>query len=224
MSPQTVMRISLAVVICSMTLTSCQCATQQAKTADAVVEELQRIHMTMKDRDAKKRITAALSLRQNTVLDREPILIAAGLAADMREGPNPFLGLAVYDEDWDVFGVGVREGRNAGDGQTEYSVEEYPVFAHDHLGGPLNYLLVPVEIRDSDQRKDGERWQAYALDSKSNENPPRGSTGEAKTPPMYISIPEPNDLAVWVYVYDRSGNKSDPVRLQNAMGPNPGHL
>ncbi len=222
MSMQTIMRILWAISICATGLAGCECATRKDGTPDTIEDELRRIQLTMKYPDAKTRIAAALSLRQNDVLDCEPVLIVAGLVADRREGESPFLRVAVYDEDKDILGAGVCEERNVVDGQGTSLVEEYPVFAHDRLSGVLSYLLVPVEVRDSDQRKDDERWQGYVLGSKSYESPPRGSTGESKTPPMYISIPEPNDVAVWVYVYDRSGNKSDPVRLQNAMASEDG--
>gem|GEM_PF-939611 len=218
MSIPIVTKTAWAVALCAIAFAGCKYATRGDSGADTVADELRRIDLTMKYPEAKERIAAALSLRQNNVLDREPVLIVAGLVTDMREGEDPFLRMAVYDEDRDVLGVGMREERTADSGHETCFVEECPVFAHDRLSGVLNYLLVPVQARDSDQRKDTERWEAYVLHSESYEDLPRKSAGESKTPAMYISIPEPNDVAVWAYIYDRSGNTSDPVRLRNAMG------
>lgn len=215
MSMETAMRILWAIAICATPLVGCGCAKRKAEAPDAIVHELERVKTNMKDPEAKSRIATALSMRQNNVVDPKPVLIVVGVVADRNEGEKTFLRMAVYDEDGDVTGLGVCEEWNTVDGRRNSLVEKYPVFAHSQLSGVLCYPLVPVELRNSCQRKDGERWRVYAEEQGSYENSLRESASNGKTPPMYISIPEPNDIDVFVHVYDRSGHKSDPVRLVN---------
>jgi len=204
------MRILCVIVICAMLLMSCGCAKQE----DGTVQELERIKMSMKDAEAKSRIVTALSMRQNNVVDPKPVLIMAGVGGDKEE---TFLHMATYDENVDVIGLGVCEEWNTVDGRRDSLVEEYPVFAAHSLDGVLSYSKVPVELRDSGQRKDEELWRIYAEERGSKENSLRDSASNGKIPPIYVSIPEPNDTDVFVYVYDRSGHKSDSVRLLNVI-------
>ena len=38
-----------------------------------------------------------------------------------------------------------------------------------------------------------------------------------KTPPIYISIPDPNRVEVEISVYDREGNESDRIELRKGL-------
>lgn len=202
-----------ALLVCAAVLLGCR---PQDSTSDAVVEELRRIRPETKDPDARKRVATALSMRQNEVGDREPVLIVAGIVADKKGGGKTYLRMVVYDEDADVVGIGVREESNAVDGQEISFAEEYPVFAYDRFSGPLGYTLTPVDLRDSDQRKDEGLWRAY-VEEEPNKTSVREPADSPKPPSVYVSIPEPNDLTVWIYVYDQAGHQSEPVRLLNAL-------
>jgi len=203
------MKAFCVIVICTTPLMGCGCAEQE----DGTVQELERIKMSMKDAEAKSRIVTALSMRQNNVVDRKPVLIVAGVGGDKEE---MFLRMAMYDENEDVAGLGVCEEWNTVDGRRDSLVEEYPVFAHSR-DGVLSYSRMPVELRDSGQRKDEELWRIYAEERGSYESSLRDSASNGKIPAIYVSVPEPNDIDVFVYVYDRAGHKSDSVRLMNAI-------
>ena len=38
-----------------------------------------------------------------------------------------------------------------------------------------------------------------------------------KTPPIYISIPDPNRVNVEISIYDRQGNESDSIELRTGL-------
>jgi hypothetical protein len=153
---------------------------------------------------------------KNNVVDIQPILINAGLSCIDSSG-QWFVRVSLYDEDKDVLGWGICEEHRTSEGDERTLVEEYPVFIHNRQldDEPLRFFQRPVYIRDSNQRKDTQLWQRFCDEGKGPlESDARTREEYTRTlPPVYISIPDPNALAVSVYIYDEAGHKSDAVRV-----------
>lgn len=209
------MRVFWAITLCTIASVGCDCARREGQIPDTVGDELHRIKQSMKDPLAKERIASALSMQQNNIADSEPVLIVAGLVPRGKENGKAFLRMAIYDENEDVLGFTLHEEWNAADGRRESVSEEYPVFAHTQLSGTLCYPRVAVKLRNSEQLKDDERWRVYIEEGGSSEDLLQGAAHRSEIPPVYVSAPEPNEVVISLYVYDRAGHKSDPVRLVN---------
>jgi len=161
----------------------------------------------------KDRANSAISKWQNGTLDIEPILIAATLTKPVGD-VEINLTLAIFDEDQDVIGFGIKEEHIRPDGQREVMEETYPAYNHYPLYHVANIWLVPsVYIRTENQRKNEDLWQKYV-----NGSGEISSLMDVKYydfPPVWVSVPEPDKVNVWIWVYDKAGNKSEPVRLLN---------
>ena len=182
--------------------------------------------------DGKELAQLAISKYQHGIIDPEPILICATLGKPIGID-RVDLDFAVLDEDEDLSGFVVREESQCPGGDVTASEEDYPVYVHFRSPGIADVHMVPVQIRESRQRKDENRWLAYLntdFDALARERIRSGimsrkslSSGQfwqETLPPVWISIPEPNSVTVWVYVYDKAGHKSQPVRLLNLIGVN----
>ena len=162
-----------------------------------------------------ERAEVALAKWQNKVVDPEPILIYALL-----ERPSGleqvFLRFMTFDEDLDLAGFGINEHHTCADGSTKEFMEQYPVFVNRpgfFYGADIH--IIPIHIRDADQHKPEQKWQEYLDGEGIDLN--RMKSGEYwrnTLPEIWISIPEPNDVEVEVYIYDRAGHKSQPVKLE----------
>jgi hypothetical protein len=179
--------------------------------------------------DAKERVEEAMAKYCNKILDPEPILIVATLGK-YTGIDRVYLHLLVFDECEDLAGFVVREERHGPSGAPFVFEERYPVLTHLQPPGVADVLSIPVHIRDEHQRKDEERWvdycdmplPAHAGESIRSEKVPRGSPvsgarWEDTLPPVWISIPEPNNMVVSLYVYDKGGYRSNQVRLLNRL-------
>ena len=151
----------------------------------------------------------AISNWKNETTDPEPILIYAKLAKPVGQGS---IRLCMYfsDEDADVLGVGIREESvksNNGRGVVE---ELYPIYA------PLSPFAiftgtVPIAIRIFDERKDEQLWEEYAnLNISTNDS---SLTIADILPPLWISLPVPEKIEIWVWLYDRAGHESNKFKL-----------
>jgi len=182
---------------------------------DPLVDALERHKEEAKAkgfREVEEHCELALSRLRNRVLDPEPILVMALLGRVT--GSGRYLYLETFDEDRDIVGLGIREEYNDANGLKTLLTEEYPVFVHRMSSELLLSRLCPVKIRDGDQRKDEQRWDEYVKGEGIDVNSPRAIERWTETlPPVWISIPEPNKVDVYVYVYDRAGRKSEPFRL-----------
>jgi len=179
--------------------------------------------------DAKERAQEAMAKYRNAALDPEPVLITATLGKSAGIA-QVYLHLVVFDECGDLLGFVVTEQRQDRNGTQSVVEERYPVFAHLLPTGVADVLSIPVGIRDGHQRKDEERWAKYCdmpLSAHGGEST-RGDTGsrsgpmsathwEETLPPVWVSLPEPNNVVVSLYVYDRGGYKSNQVRLLNRL-------
>jgi hypothetical protein len=179
--------------------------------------------------DAKKRAQEAMAKYRNDTLDPEPILIVATLGRSTGID-QVYLHLMVFDECEDLLGFVVREERHAPDGTQSVFEERYPVFTYSLMHRVADVLSIPVHIRDEHQRKDEERWTnycdtlfpAHTEESMRSEKVPRGNPvpathWEDTLPPVWISIPEPNNVVVSLYVYAKGGYRSNQVGLLNRL-------
>ncbi len=170
----------------------------------------------------EQRAKLALSKWQNDRPDSEPILLWAGLGKPTgRE--TEYLSFFTFDEDKDIVGFGiVEEYVDANDVRTtlteEYETTGKGPYPPDEAVQAFGFI---VQIRDAAQRKDVRQWNEY-LEAKSHDVKARRDSAPAgKTlrvsPPIWISIPEPNHVDVYVYVYDQQGHKSERIRVRNSI-------
>lgn len=163
--------------------------------------------------EVRNRASQAISKWQNGVADSEPVLINAVLSTS--EGSEEVaLSLTIFDEDKDVIGFGIKEQHKRGNNHVEIIEEIYPAYIHYPLYRVANVWLVePVCIRTENQRKNEDLWQKYV-----------GGSGEIVSlmgvkyydfPPVWVSVPEPDKIDVWIWVYDKAGHKSEAVKLYN---------
>jgi hypothetical protein len=85
-------------------------------------------------------------------------------------------------------------------------------------------LTYDISIRDAGQRKDERAWQEFVLRHEQKSGGPVAGTnrrGSAvpevqseESPPVWISIPEPNGVKVFMSVYDRAGNESNKCEIR----------
>ncbi|MHC4540107.1 MAG: hypothetical protein ACYS74_10055 [Planctomycetota bacterium] len=159
----------------------------------------------------RERAKLALSRWQDQDINPEPILFWAGLAR-----PGPVIALNFFDEDMDVIGFAIEEHYVDANGTRQALVEEYPAFVHFQWPDVGILKIVPMQVRDSGQRADKERWNSYVKAEGIDPNAPMSREyWTATLPPVWVSIPEPNILDVDVYVYDRAGHRSESVELLN---------
>lgn len=166
------------------------------------VEGLQkRLDKCKYPKDITQRWEMAIKLWKNNTCDPIPILIYAVILKD----DENVLRMCMYfsDEDRDVVGFGIREAHKTEGGKNQIIEETYPIF--EHSSPPAVWICqFPVEERIGGMRKDKELWRHYTEDSSAE-----------VLPPIIVSIPDPNNVDVWVWIYDRAGNKSEPVEAVN---------
>lgn len=151
-----------------------------------------------------EQLEKAANLWENGVCDPEPILFFAILGK--WDSSDTVLGIFSSDEDNDLQGVIVREKHAA-----DIFEETYPVFVGGGFHVPIYAEgITMARIRTQNQRKNEELWGQYvALAAEVGENEPLPAP-----PPMWVSIPEPNEVEVWVQLYDKAGHKSNQVKLR----------
>lgn len=214
MVKQAVIVVLWAISICLAAMSLCGCTHHTEETPDPVVEQFRSFRP--KSAAIKERIELAISLRQNGVVDSQPILLSADIIddADLGGGQVGFaIALAFYDEDEDVVGCVIREERAAPDGSRQALVEKYPVLMYYPTDGPLQVRYVPIQVRTSDQQKDDQQWKEYTETDRRGKISARGGMEYflETLPPVYVSVPEPNHTDVLMYLYDQAGHESDPV-------------
>jgi len=217
MPKKVVVRVTWLIILVASVTGGCECALQKANDRDTIASELRRLASKPKDPELRRRSAAALSMLENDVMDSRPVLLGA-ILREYPDGGAAFLRIALYDEDDDAIGICIREEWSAGDIDSKVLIEEYPVLGDEVVPGVFNYILIPVEVRDFGQRKDEEWWQAYVEQEDAGPDSLRESSAQIEAPFVYVSVPEPNDTAVYVHVYDRAGHRSDPVKVVNGIG------
>ena len=184
---------------------------------DPLVDGLERHKEEAKAKgfiDVERHCELALSRLRNRVLDPEPILVVALLGRVTRSGR--YLLPETFDEDRDIVRLGIREEYNDANGLQTLLTEEYPAFVHRMSSELLLSRPCPVKIRDGDQRKNAQLWDEYVKGEGIDVSSLQSRDHWIETlPAVWISIPEPNRVDVYVYVYDKAGHKSDPVKLRS---------
>ncbi|MHC4144464.1 MAG: hypothetical protein ACYSWW_21005 [Planctomycetota bacterium] len=164
--------------------------------------------------DVMQRAAPALSKWLNPTSDPEPIMFWAVLARPSKRPET--LWLYFIDEDMDAVGFAIEEHYVDAKGARQTRLEEYPAFAHTQWIDVLGSRMIPVCLRDADQRADKERWNSYVEGTSIDPNMLTSRDyWKERLPPVWVSIPEPNVVDVNVYVYDRAGNRSESVKLLN---------
>jgi len=106
-----------ATIMCLAAMSLCGCTHRTEETPDPVIEQLRSIRP--RSPAQKERVESAISLRQNGVVDSQPVLLATSMRRDMDLGVGRIgsaLTFTFYDEDEDVVGCVIREERTAPDG------------------------------------------------------------------------------------------------------------
>jgi hypothetical protein len=185
---------------------------------DPLVDALERDKEEAKAkgfREFEEHSELALSRLRNRVIDPEPILLIALLGRET--GSGRYLHLETFDEDRDILGLGIREEHTDVNGLKTVLTEEYPAFVHRMTSEVLLSRLCAVKIRDADQRKNAQLWDGYVKGEGIDVSSLQSRDYWIETlPPLWISIPETNRVDVYVYLYDKAGHKSDPVKLRAA--------
>jgi hypothetical protein len=175
------------------------------------------------DPNLQKNANTALSQLRRGVRDASPILFAAYLLAADSGGTR--LCAPCFDADQDLRGFCISERHLDPNGEATLIEERYPVFAPFLTTTPYNDLNFPVEIRNEDQRKDEQAWNEYVLaclefivrqcaDARDGQDKPMEASLEVTLPSMWVSIPEPNHVEVYISAYDRAGHESNQLRVQ----------
>jgi hypothetical protein len=194
-------------------------------------------------KDDKERIITTLSKCENNTLELEPVLLQAYMMrAEGYERPDMIL--TIVDQNEDVIGIGIREDCHDSNCCWNTIEESYPVYIYCLPFDRATTGVIPLHIRTNCQQKDGKAWDEYVnLDYnklckeylQQQVKPPeffsiRSSLEdfwERTLPPVWVSMPDPNKMDVWVWVFSKSGNKSEPIKLinlvdhQNAEKPTP---
>jgi hypothetical protein len=194
------------------TVSACRKTSPEEEREDPVVYAVRKMVKTpVWPNDARRRADLAISKWQNGLVDPEPIVVNACLTRF--EGYDEIdFAIMIFDEDRDVVGVGISERPVEASARNDRIEETYPVYFHTPFVDVADLHMVPFRVRTADKRKDEQLWQKY-LESNYEELLQKHGSWEATVPPVWLSIPEPNKVDVWVYVYDKAGNKSEPVKL-----------
>jgi len=171
----------------------------------------------------EKRAELALSKWQNSRLDSEPILLTGELGETTGK-ETKHLSFFAFDEDKDIVGIGIIEEYVDASGLSTTLTEEYETtgkgpYPPDEAVQAFSFV---VQIRDAGQRKDVKKWNEYlsAKSGRSNTERDMAPTGETlpAMPTIWISIPEPNQVDIHIYIYDKQGHKSETIRARNLIG------
>lgn len=175
----------------------------------------------------RRRAMLAKSRWENGIVDPQPFLVEA-ILVKFEGFDEIYLTLTILDEDQDVIGFAIKEEQIGADSVFKTLYERYPVFIFCLPFITCDVHLVPIQIRTKQQQKDEGLWRKYLdLDyeelyknytkerARSDDTAYPEVFWEETLPPVWLSIPEPNKVDVWIWVYDKTGNKSEPVRLLN---------
>ena len=162
----------------------------------------------------RKTALAAVELWKNNAIDVKPVLISAFISqAEGVEEPN--ISIIFYDEDKDVLGIGFRESRKIDDGTNNILIETYPVYNYNFFPSEVFVGWLGFNIRKANDRKNENLWQEYLNENVEQMN--IEAIGNTPIPPVIVSIPEPKSVDVEIWIYDRAGNESEPIKLLNRL-------
>jgi len=218
--PRVLWGISLMFVFLPAAILGCKKHDPVSASSDRVVYVIRK---AMKNQswpeDVHQRAASAISHWENGVRDSRPIVILACLTQAVDSEETDF-AILVFDEDKDIIGIGVKETHILPSRATEVIDETYPIAIHApyDFDAIVDLYILPFEVRTGNQHKDEYLWQTY-VDRKAETFAGLDAKWKHVVPPAWISIPEPNKVDVWVYAYDKAGNKSEPVKLLDLRKP-----
>ena len=217
-----------AIIFLLSTLPACNKESSESENHDPVIWVLTDIIKTTDlPVHVRNRAEFAISQWQNDVVDCKPILVNAVLGKP-QEVDKVLLALIIFDEDKDTVGFVIKEEYVNSSGVKTTLEEDYPAYVHCLPFAVVDAHWVAVQIRDKHQQKDEQLWNEYVStdfeqlvneyiqsNNFSIESFYPGRFWEDTLPPVWVSISEPNKVDVWVWVYDKAGNRSEAVRLLN---------
>jgi hypothetical protein len=182
-------------------------------------------NMIEEKRDPRGRVKTALAKLNDAVRDDVPFLISMDLGCTDQNQPKLFL--MCLDEGRNLLGIHVREERIDANGKTATLEERYPLYIAWPETNVLANHMFSVELRRVSQRKDEDAWKDYiilVLEDLVHKFIYEGPVDEAvkvppnealdrKMPPIWISIPEANQVHVFVSIYDREGHESEAIEV-----------
>ena len=206
--------IPLVLMFLLASVSGCKKTSPERKRDDPVVYAIRRAVINPAwPAEVRNRADFAISQWENGVLDPQPIIIWASLTK--AEGYDEIhFSLSIFDEDKDILGVGIRELYPQSNDQQKEIVETYAVFAHARFLDVMDLYRIPFKVRENADAKNDRLWQEY-VDSDYEQLLQEYKGWRASIPPVYISIPQHQDVRVSVWVYDKAGNKSDLIELLN---------
>ena len=179
--------------------------------------------------DIINRAKTALTKMENGSLDKEPILLMAVIyCGEPNNQPN--VDITYFDENNDLRGLHIKERYIDPNRSITTLEEDYPVFVNTLYTPTTMSTNFPIHFRNKNQHKDEYLWLEYVnrnldelirlnIEERKNDvsrNRVKNLKFE-KTPPIYISIPDPNRVEVEISVYDREGNESDRIELRKGL-------
>ena len=178
------------------------------------IQELLKVRSLSDYDDISNNAQIAISKYENKIIDTNPVLIYALLTRPIESDYD--IDLLIYHEGEDLLGIGINETYIDSNGLETELIEEYPVFLFLSPKKGAIPWMIPTKIRDSDQIKSEQRWKEYTF----GEGIEMDKIWDAEywtssLPEVWISIPEPNKVEVEVYLYDKAGNKSKPVKVRH---------
>ena len=160
----------------------------------------------------RKKARKVLGNWKNSVVDPEPVLVHAGYGKDPCDGQS-LLFLTMSDEDFNISGFAIREvHQNPGPSQILVIKDQYPVFPKIGKG---EFALIRFQKRQLlTDRKVEHVWSEYSAQTP---NAQRLAYSEKKSPAIFISYPDAENIEIELWVYDYSGNVSGSVQLEQGL-------
>ena len=180
--------------------------------------KLERKGVSDRERSVLVRIDKAISEYEDKKTDTIPILFYAGVSHP-KERQEIYLQLAYYDEDSNILGLGIREKAN---NQYNFIEERYPIYIQQSPP-PVWSSLLPIQKRTDNQRKDETAWSLYMRGEGELSYPEfmqkKGPSflGKFKIPPIWLSLPDNPNSMPEVFVYDKDGNVSEFITIENNL-------
>jgi hypothetical protein len=163
--------------------------------------------------DIRNNANLAISKYENKRIETEPILIYA-LFRQSNEIEPTILHLLTYDEDEDILGIGINEKYIDPNGTETNLNEEYPIFLFRNPPKGASPRIIPVQIRNLGQLKSEQLWDQYiAGEGIEMDRILNQLYWKSSLPAVWISLPDPNKTEVEIYIYDKAGHKSQPMKL-----------
>lgn len=214
---------------------------QHPKQGDPNIVILEKLSQNSSvSQDVRDLARQAIANYRNGTIDPKPELLYLSPIIETSESEKNEFIITVIDEDNDLLGLGIKEESRDPNSKIDILEEEYPVFVHYPGLTVVNGYSIPFFIRSHEQQKNEKSWTDYLaidFDTRMKQIKLPYSSGdqfadteeyfirvyelwEDTLPLVWISIPDPDRLTVWIYVYDKAGHKSNSMKLVKYIDPN----